>query len=120
MESAFPYYLSIGMTPAEYWDADPFLVKAFEKANELRRAEANYQAWLQGLYCYQGTQTAFNFFSWGFGGKKGKRPDGYLEYPIPVTEMEKKAEAERKRKHTLEWFEKGQNTNSTEGGNSNG
>ena len=47
-----PWYLSIGMTPEQYWDGDCMLAKYYRKAQELRRQERNTELWLQGLYVY--------------------------------------------------------------------
>lgn len=45
-----PFYLSIGMTPEQYWDEDCTLVVAYRQAYELKRKERNNDLWLQGLY----------------------------------------------------------------------
>ena len=49
----FPYYLSIGMTPDQYWDGDPALVKYYRKADELKWERKNQELWLQGMYFYE-------------------------------------------------------------------
>ena len=49
----FPYYLSIGMTPEQYWESDCTLTKYYRKAEELRNEKRNQELWLQGMYVYE-------------------------------------------------------------------
>ena len=49
----FPYYLSIGMTPEQYWDGDPTLTKYYRKADEIKKERLNEELWLQGMYIYE-------------------------------------------------------------------
>ena len=51
-DETFPYYLSIGMSYDLYWHGEPFLVRAFREAEEMRVDRMNYEKWLQGLYVY--------------------------------------------------------------------
>ena len=37
----FPFYLSIGMTPEQYWDGDPMLAHYYRKAEEMRQKRKN-------------------------------------------------------------------------------
>ena len=80
---AFPYYLSIGMTYEQYWYGEPWLVKAFQEAEEMRIDRMNYEKWLQGLYVYQGIGALtpiLNPFS------KKKKADEYPKEPLLITE----------------------------------
>lgn len=52
-EQEFPYYLSIGMSYELYWEKDCQLVKAYRKADELRKRQRNAEFHLQGLYFYE-------------------------------------------------------------------
>lgn len=52
-ERLFPFYLSLGMTYELYWDDDPWLVKAYRKAWELKQETVNQNLWLQGMYIYE-------------------------------------------------------------------
>lgn len=52
-ERLFPYYLSIGMSYEQYWDDDPWLVRAYRKAYELKQEITNQNLWLQGMYIYE-------------------------------------------------------------------
>lgn len=49
----FPYYLSLGMSYAEYWQKEPSLVVAYRKAEEMRNERRNQELWLQGMYIYE-------------------------------------------------------------------
>lgn len=96
------------MTAQEYWDGDPHLVKGYREAYEYRTEIKNQDFWLQGLYIYNAFSSVIAQFSHSLAGGKGKKPKGYLEYPIAITEREKEAEKQRKIKHTLDFIEKGQ------------
>ena len=104
----FPYYLSLGCSFDEFWNQSPWIAQAYREAEEYRRERQNYEAWLCGLYNYYGVKSAIDTFAWGFGGKKGAKPDAYLERQIALTEREKRAEYELKRKQALEFFMNGQ------------
>ena len=107
-EGAFPYYLAIGMTYEDFWERDPRVAISYRKAQEIRQELANQNMWLQGLYNYKAVSAAVAALAHGLNGGKGKKPDGYVEYPFALTEREKEAEKQRKIKHTLEWIEKSQ------------
>ena len=77
-DEMFPFYLSIGMSPAEYWDGDNDLPRYFRKAYLLKQEQQNQMAWLQGLYIYQALNATL---SQAFAGK-GKQGTPYLEKPI--------------------------------------
>ena len=80
---AFPYYLSIGMSYELYWHGEPYLVKAYREADEMRIDRMNYEKWLQGLYVYQGIaalQPILNPFS------KKHKAEEYIKEPIIITE----------------------------------
>ena len=90
-EEVFPFYLSIGMTPEQYWDDDCTLVRAYRDANEMRRDEQNYFAWLQGMYIYH----ALGDISPVYRTFKPSKPKPYLKEPLPLTEKESKERKER-------------------------
>lgn len=86
----FPYYLSIGMTPAQYWDEDPALVKYYRKADEIRNKRRNQEMWLQGLYIYDAlcdVAPILHAFA-----KKGTKPTPYPDHPYALTKRERKDE----------------------------
>lgn len=103
-----PYYMAMGMSYEEFWYASPCLIKTYLKAHELKVEQRNQELFLQGLYNYKAFQAVIEEFSYGLSGKKGKKPEGYLEYPIPITEHEKEMEKQRRILHTMEIVAKGQ------------
>lgn len=75
----------MGMPSTEYWDGDPWLVKAYREAYKIKQDEQNTLAWLQGMYNYIGVATALNN---GFSNKKEKYP----ERPFDLHQEEKAQE----------------------------
>jgi hypothetical protein len=90
----FPFYLSIGMTPEQYWDGDATLARYYRKAEELRRKRKNEELWLQGMYIYEAlcdVSPVLNAFA-----KKGTKPNPYSDHPYSITNKEREAEKERR------------------------
>lgn len=88
-----PFYISIGMTPEQYWDGESTLVIAYREAYKLRQQETNRNLWLQGLYIYEAlccVSPIFRAFA-----KNGTKPIEYRDEPIALTKKE--AEERRKR-----------------------
>lgn len=86
----FPYYLSIGMSYELFWFGEPYLVKAYREAEEMRVDRMNYEKWLQGLYIYHGIgalQPILNPFS------KKHKAEEYLKEPIAITERARNQKA---------------------------
>lgn len=97
---AFPFYLSIGMTPEQYWDGDPTLAKYYRKADEMRRQRKNQELWLQGMYIYEAlcdVSPIFNAFA-----KKGTKPRPYADHPYSITENERTSEKKLREKKDRE------------------
>lgn len=89
----FPYYLSIGMTEAQYWEGDSTLVIAYREAEELRKEKQNQYLWLQGMYFYDAlnrVSPVLHAFA-----KKGTKPQPYPEEPYPIND--KKVEAVKRK-----------------------
>ena len=87
----FPFYLSIGMSHAEYWDGDPSLPRYYRKAYLMKQEQDNQKAWLQGLYFYNALgATMSQCFP-----EKGKEGTPYLSKPIDFSNKEKPKEAPR-------------------------
>ncbi|RDY21443.1 hypothetical protein [Criibacterium bergeronii] len=86
----FPYYLSIGMTPEQYWEQDCLLVKYYREAEEIRRERKNQEMWLQGMYYYDALMRVSPILR-AFA-KKGTKPQPYVEeaYPISKKTIEEK------------------------------
>jgi len=96
------------MSYEQYWERDPYLIKAYREAHELRRAQKNQELYMQGLYNYEAFRSVMDMFSWGLGGCKGSKPATYREYPIAITEREREAEKQRAIDKTLAWVAQGQ------------
>ena len=47
-----------GMTEAQFWDGDPWLVVAYRRKLELESDRLNEAAWLNGYYNFIGVSTA--------------------------------------------------------------
>ena len=72
------------MTYEQYWYADPYLPVYYRKAHELAMQERSQQMWLQGLYNYRAFAAVMEMIEYRLGGKKGKRPEGYVKEPFDV------------------------------------
>lgn len=59
-EECCPFYLSIGMSSAEYWDGDNDLPKYYREAWKLKQENANHEAWLHGMYVYDAVTSAMS------------------------------------------------------------
>lgn len=88
----FPYYLSIGMTYEQFWEMDSSLVRAYRKAEKLRRDTANFNLWLQGRYIFDALCCASPLFR--SLSKPGTTAHPYLEKPY---EFEKPVQDENER-----------------------
>ena len=90
----FPYYLSIGMTPEQYWDGDPVLAKYYRKSDEIRRKRRNEELWLQGMYIYEAlcdVSPVLHAFA-----KRGSKPVPYPDHPYALTVNDRKEEKKLK------------------------
>lgn len=91
-----PYYLSIGMSPSDFWDGDPDYAVHYRKADDLKRSRASYDAWLQGRYIYDILVSVAPLYRFGI---KNPKAHPYYEKPIPVTEESiEREEAEREQR----------------------
>ena len=90
-EETFPYYLAIGMSYEQFWNEDPWLAKAYRKADEIRRRRINEELWLSGMYTADAlASTVGNMFS--------KKKYRYPSEPRPITMMEIEERKERERR----------------------
>ena len=72
------------MTYDDFWHGDVSMVRAYRKAEEMRRRKQNEILWLQGLYVRDALIcTVGNMFS----GKSGTKNE-YPKEPYPITETD--------------------------------
>ena len=96
----FPYYLSIGMTPEQYWEGDCTLVKYYRKAEALRNEKRNQELWLQGMYIYEAlcdVSPVLHAFA-----KKGTKPVPYSLKPYALTKEQSQKDADEKERKLAE------------------
>lgn len=97
----FPYYLYIGMTEAQFWNGDVWLVKAYRKAYDLKRQEQNQMLWLQGLYIYEAIANLSPLLR---AFTKNPKPIPYPSepYPLDKKDIEDKKEKEHEQAKTMQ------------------
>lgn len=108
-EECFPFYLSIGMSYAEYWEGDSKLAQYYRKAYRIKQDRFNNNAWLQGMYVYDAISTALHNALRGFGKTKPPAKD-YAKQPYEFnnkvkTEAEKAKEVEIEQEKAAAWME---------------
>ena len=92
IDDELPMYMAMGMSPEEYWYGDPSLLRAYRKADVIKRERENESLWLQGMYIYEAIgdlAPVLHAFA-----KKGTEAKPYAERPYPITKRLQK-EAER-------------------------
>ena len=87
----FPFYLSIGMSSAEYWEGDASLPRYYRKAFEMKQMRENEQAWLHGLYVYDATISALTHLNTDKTTHKS-----YATKPYALTAEEHEDEKQKK------------------------
>ena len=97
---AFPFYLSIGMTPEQYWDGDSTLAKYYRKAHELQRKRRNEDLWLQGMYIYEALCDVSPILQ-AFA-KRGTKPHPYTDRPYSITSEDREEERKLKEQRDRE------------------
>ena len=93
--------MAIGMTYDEYWYGDPMMVRAYYKAEKLRREQADEDAWLAGQYMISALNaTVVNLFR-----KPGQAPAEYPKEPVSLTQKRQKQleKSERGREQEAVW-----------------
>ena len=108
-EESFPFYLTIGMSYAEYWEGDPKLARYYRKAYRIRQEEINNNAWLQGMYIYDAVSTALHNALRGMGKNKPPIKD-YAKRPYEFrnkvkSEAEKARDIEIEQEKAAAWME---------------
>lgn len=89
-DEQFPFYLSIGMSSAEYWEGDPLLPRYFRKAFKMRQERENEKAWLHGLYVYDATVSAMTHLSQNKSDHKSYASKPYSFGPEELEEEEER------------------------------
>jgi predicted metal-dependent peptidase len=92
-----PYYIAIGMTMDEYWNASPYLVRYYREAHKMRIEQRNQELWLQGLYIYN----AFGVVLANAFSKKGRTKEKYMEKPIELFPKQKQEGATQAEKDKI-------------------
>lgn len=100
IDNELPVYMAMGMTPDEYWNGDPALLKAYRKTDEIRRERENEMLWLQGMYIYEAIGDLAPILH-AFA-KKGTEAKPYTERPYPITKRLRKEAEEAKEKREYE------------------
>ena len=90
--------MAIGMTYEQYWNDDPLLVRAFYKADRIRKMREDEAAWLNGLYVLSALNaTVGNMFR-----QKGEIPAKYPDEPYTITREREEKEAKQQRESEKE------------------
>lgn len=99
----FPQYMALGMTYDEFWEGPAWLVRSYREAAELKRAQRNWEMWMQAAYIYDTmlrVSPVFRPF-----GKGEVKPADFMEAPYPLTEKEaREREEARERKNFFEYL----------------
>ena len=90
-EECCPFYLSIGMSSAEYWDGDNELPRYYRKAYKMKQEQMNHEAWLKGLYVYDAVVSAMSHLSQNKSSHKN-----YAAKPYSFTQEDVEKENEQK------------------------
>ena len=94
-DEVFPQYLVMGMSWEQFWEGEPSLVRAYRKADSIRRRRMNEELWLSGMYTAEAlASTVGNMFS--------KKKYKYPAEPRPITPLEIQERRERERKAKME------------------
>lgn len=86
--------MSIGMTYEDFWFGDASMVRAYRRADELRKRRQNEMLWLQGMYVYEALCDASPLFRTSFS-KKAVKPEPYAKEPYAITAEEIREREER-------------------------
>ena len=96
-EKVLPFYISIGMSPEQFWDGDVSAHKAYRAAEKLRMNDANQIAWLHGMYFYEALMDAAPAIK-AFC-KQRAHPYRNEPYDIDAAEKKKREEREAKKRY---------------------
>ncbi len=95
--------MAIGIEEGAFWDMNIAKLRPYLIAENIRRENQNFNAWLAGAYVYDAVAKAIA----ATFGKKGRRAPKYMEKPMritPYTEEERAEMAARERKKAIAFF----------------
>ena len=99
---AFPEYIAMGMSYREFWELDSSLVKDYRRAHRIKQEQANYNAWLTGLYVLNALNSGVPVSVGGFAKHKVELP----RFPEQPIDFEKQTAEEKEKKKLKEKAEK--------------
>lgn len=94
------------MTYQQFWEDDPWLVKAYFEAHKLQIQQRNEELWLQGLYIFDALNATATNVMQALSKKKHKGVT-YIDKPLrlfPLSEEEKRKKAELERQKVIDYF----------------
>ena len=96
-----PQYMAMGMSYDEFWNRNTLCHASYRKAWEQRRAQINWQMWMQGGYFYDALIKVAPVMRAALG--KGRvQPGEYPSEPYPITAKEAREREEAKRRAKFE------------------
>ena len=81
----FPYYLSIGMTPEQYWYGNPRLILNYEKKYQDEMLKKRQEAWLIGAYVKSAVSSTVLVAGLADKDTSKKMPK-YADMPMPTND----------------------------------
>ena len=73
-----PSYISIGLTPEQFWKMNPRKLKPYIEAEKIREERVDTQMWLMGRYVYEAVGAAVGSIL----SPKGKKGIPYRDTPL--------------------------------------
>ena len=89
--------MAYGMTPEQFWDGEPELVRYYRKAYEYRREMDNERDWILGMYFERAIVNALN-------GRKAKYPDKPFPLDTSLSRERKRREQEQNERKVVDYF----------------
>lgn len=90
------------MTPKEYWEGNPYLVRDYQKSHELLNEQKNQEMFIMANYIFEAFMTALSNLNFG---KNPKPPTPYRKKPYdlrPNTKENRKKRADETRNKEAE------------------
>ncbi len=98
-----PHCLAMGIGADEFWQLTVRTLRPYLLAENIKREERNYFAWLQGAYIYD----AVGVVVANALAKRGSKKREYVNEPVritPLTEEEKRIKAEKDKRKVIAMF----------------